>query len=77
MNTNNNLLSLATFVAAIAAFAFLPFNAPAAAAAVTAVGVLAILFSDYGRRTTSLRVPANVVPLSLSPASRVQLQDAA
>jgi hypothetical protein len=77
MNTNHNALSIATFLAAIAALAFLPFNAPAAAAAVTVIGVFAILFSDYGRRTTTLRVPATVVPLSLGSASRVPLRDAA
>jgi P pilus assembly chaperone PapD len=77
MNTNNSLLSLATLLAAIAAFAFLPFNPPAAAAAVTVTGVVAILFSDYGRKTTSLRNPADVIPLSLSSTSPAQLRDAA
>lgn len=76
MNTNHRLLSLATFLAAIAAFAFLPFNAPAAAATVTVTGVFAILFSDYGRRTT-LRVPADVIPLRLNSASPAQLRNAA
>ncbi len=77
MHTNNNALSIATFLAAIAALALLPFNAPVAAAAVTVTGVLALLLSDYGRSTTNLRTSAVVVPLSLSSASSARLQDAA
>jgi hypothetical protein len=73
MNMNKGTLPIATFVAAIAAFALLPISAAAAGTAVTVTGVISILAADYGR--SERRAPADVLPFTR--AERLERRDAA
>jgi hypothetical protein len=73
MNTNKGTLPIATFVAAIAAFALLPISAAAAATAISVTGVISILAADYGR--SERPVAADVLPFTR--AERSGYRDAA
>jgi uncharacterized protein (DUF697 family) len=77
MNTTHKTLPIATFTAAIAAFALLPVSAVAAVAAITVTGVLTILAADYGRSERPLRAAGELVPLSLTRAQPVEYRNAA
>ncbi|HEY1763777.1 MAG TPA: hypothetical protein VGF85_02565 [Opitutaceae bacterium] len=69
-------LPIATFVAAIAAFALLPVSAAAAGAAITVTGIITILAADYGR--AGRRKPtAEVIPFTLAVAEPAQCRSAA
>ena len=76
MNIKKSTLPIATFVAAIAAFALLPVSAPIAGAAVTVTGVISILAADYGRAERTQKA-GEVLPLSHTRAHPVEYRDAA
>ena len=69
-------LPIATFVAAIAAFALLPVSAAAAGTAVTVTGVISILAADYGRAERTHKA-GEVLALSPTRAQPVEYRDAA
>jgi hypothetical protein len=73
MNSNSILIS--AFLSAIAAVALLPVSATAAGLAITATGILSVLFCDYGRSTRPILAQAPVVPFR-SPG-RAMLAEAA
>ena len=77
MNTTNKTLPIATFAAAIAAFALLPVSAVAAGAAVTVTGVFTLLAADYGRPVRTLRPAGQLIPLELTRAQPVEYRNAA
>jgi hypothetical protein len=58
----SNVLSLSTFLAAVAAIVLLPMSAAAAGVAFTVTGVLAVLVGDYGRPLQPVAPRAEVVP---------------
>jgi hypothetical protein len=60
MNSNSFLIS--AFLSAVAAVALLPVSATAAGLAITATGLLTVLFSDYGRTIAPVQSQATVVP---------------
>jgi hypothetical protein len=59
-------LPLIAFLAALAAFVFLPVSATAASVALSVTGMISVLAADYGKDAKPLRVPAPVVPMDLS-----------
>jgi hypothetical protein len=65
---NSNSLLISAFLSAVAAVALLPVSATAAGLAITATGILTVLFSDYGRDMGPVRTPAPIVPFR-SPGS--------
>ena len=77
MNMNNATLPIATFLAAIAAFALLPVSAAAAGTAITVTGVISIFAADYGRSERPLRAQARVIPIALDRAEQADCRDAA
>ena len=62
MNSNSFLIS--AFLSAIAAIALLPVSATAAGLAITATGIMTILFGDYSRNLSPVGAQAPVVPFS-------------
>jgi hypothetical protein len=58
-----NTLPLVAFLAAIAAYAFLPVSAVAAFVALSVTGVLSVAVADYGRRMQPLRSESRAIPL--------------
>jgi hypothetical protein len=61
-NMNSNSLLISAFLSAIAAIALLPVSGTAAGLAFTATGILTVLFADYGRTLSPVRVPAPILP---------------
>jgi hypothetical protein len=57
-----NTLPLVAFLAAIAAYAFLPMSAVAAFVALSVTGMISILAVDYGRGAEPAGIPAPAVP---------------
>ena len=72
---NSNSLLISAFLSAIAAVALLPVSGTAAGLAITATGILAVLFADYGRNLGLVQVPAPILPFH-SPG-RAALAEAA
>jgi hypothetical protein len=58
----SNSLLISAFLTAIAAVALLPVSGTAASLAITATGILTILFGDYSRNLDPVRASAPVVP---------------
>jgi hypothetical protein len=71
-----SILPSIAFLAAMAAFVFLPVSAVAASIALSVVGILSILAADYGRDLEPVRAPAQVIAFSARQPS-AELQAAA
>jgi hypothetical protein len=61
-NMNSNSFLISAFLSAIAAIALLPVSATAAGLAITATGLLTVLFSDYGRAMGPVQVQSPLIP---------------
>jgi len=61
-----NVLPIIAFLAAIAAFIFLPVGAVAASIALSVTGMISVIAADYGRPVGPLVAPAPVVRVNLS-----------
>ena len=63
LNMKTSVLPIIAFLAAIAAFVFLPVSAVGASIALSVTGMLSVVGADYGRSIEPVRVPAQVVAL--------------
>ena len=61
------------FIAALGAFVVLPLNFEIGGSALFAAGFLAIMISDYSRRTRALRMPAVAAVVSARRTERFGL----
>ena len=57
-----NTLLISAFATALAAIALLPISATAASLAITATGIMTILFGDYSRNLAPVGAQAPLVP---------------
>jgi hypothetical protein len=60
LNMKTTALPIIAFLAAIAAFVFLPMSAVAASIAFSIIGMLWVVGADYGKSLEPVRVPAQV-----------------
>jgi hypothetical protein len=70
-------LPIQALLAVIAAAALLPVGPAAASIAFTLAGMLAVLFSDYGREIEPVRAQASVIPFHFEAGNRGNLDRAA
>lgn len=77
MNIKVSLLHSLAAIGLAASLVALPIDATAAAITFALVGILAVLFADYGRNLEPLRVPAEVIPLDRPAGAAPDLRAAA
>jgi hypothetical protein len=74
---NIKILSPFAVLAAVAASIVLPVNAFAVTATFSAVGILAILYADYGREIRPLRAEGSTINFPAPGRSAAGLREAA
>jgi hypothetical protein len=72
-----NALPIIAFLAAIAAFVFLPVSAVAASIAVSVTGIVSVLAGDYGRSIEPVRVGSRLIPFHAPCRPSAGLREAA
>lgn len=72
-----NALPIIAFLAAIAAFVFLPVSAVAASIAVSVTGIVSVLAGDYGRSIEPVRVGSRLIPFDAPCRPAPGLREAA
>jgi hypothetical protein len=72
-----NALPIIAFLAALAAFVFLPVSAVAASIAVSVTGLVSVLAGDYGRSIEPLRTESPLIPFDASCCPPTRVRDAA
>jgi hypothetical protein len=60
-----NIFPVIAYLAAIAAFVFMPVSPVAACIALSVIGTISVLAADYARAPEPVRVPAPVVPCAV------------
>jgi hypothetical protein len=72
-----NALPIIAFLAAIAAFVFLPVSAVAASIAVSVTGMASVLAGDYGRSIEPLRTASRLIAFDAPSRPSAGLREAA
>ena len=77
LNMKTNTLPLIAFLAAIAAFAFLPMSAVGATIAFSVTGMISVFSADYGRGVEPAGAPAPAVSCDHSHMALTEYKAAA